>query len=153
MFANLQLREFAISANGAKTAQLLNEKNEHLTIVLDEPVYSPFGASSWSNDPKATRYTIELSLYPEQVVQWRKFNDWAVGYLAQESERLLKKQLTPEQMLEMYNSPLHEREGYAPTLRCKISLGQSQHACKFWNSAHEQIAEPETLKGTPSAPV
>jgi len=63
----------------------------------------------------------KINLTEEQEEQFQRFDEWAVGYLAEQSERLFKKKLTPDQVREGYRSPVTKKGSYRGHLRCKIN--------------------------------
>ena len=104
------------------------------------------------NDEQVTRKTVEWSLGTTALQAYFKaFDQWAVKYLAANSERLFKKQLNEKQISEVYRSPVTSREGYAPTLRCKINVSGS-HCCRFWNDVGIQMEMPADLRGRDCRP-
>ena len=146
-FSKLQLKDIAISAKGAKSAAAVLENGEKLVWTCPEKVMTPWGATNFG-DEQQVRRTIEFSLSTPALQDWFKcFDTWAVKYLAANSERLFKKQLTEKQVGEVYRSPMSAREGYAPTWRCKISPS----SCRFWNDAGMLMEMPE-LRGRQCRP-
>ena len=91
--ANLSLSEPIISARGAKSCALTDGQDGKVLFQLGSaatPTSTPFGASSF-NEEASTRKTIDFRLTPEQDEAWKAFDDWAVAYLAEHSERLFKR--------------------------------------------------------------
>ena len=124
-FSQLQLAEPIVSSRGAKSSALSTNgvKYVHTVGSREEPLTSPFGASSFG-DEQTTRKTIEFRI----PVMWIDFSDrfdaWAVTYLTCHSERLFKKPLTLEQVCDGYKPCVSRRGTYPPTLRCKLNIAK-----------------------------
>jgi hypothetical protein len=96
-----------VSARGAKSCALLDAANKVCFTLgsREEPTSTPFGATVFGDEPN-TRKTIEFNLSPEQEESFAKFDRWSVTYLAMNSQRLFKKEMSEEQIRENYKSPL-----------------------------------------------
>ena len=142
-----QIKDPQISARGAKSCPVLNAEGDKVFFTLgskSQPVSTPFGATSF-NDEATSRKTIEFNLTPEQEEQFRQFDEWAVGYLAEQSERLFKKKLTPDQVREGYRSPVTKKGSYRGHLRYKInSSGASMVRC--WSTEDKRREMPGDLR-------
>ena len=135
------------SARGAKTCTLLDKDEQKVMLIVgskEQPVRTPFGASTYNNED-TPRKTLEFRLTDQQVEEFVAFDTWAIQYLADNSERLFKKQLTKAQVEEHYRSPLSRKEGYQPLLRCKVNC-TSAAACRCWNGDGERVSMPEDLR-------
>lgn len=135
------------SARGAKSCTLLDKDGQKVTVILgskEAPTSTPFGASSY-NDEATVRKNLDLRLNDQQADQFTALDVWAVQYLADNSERLFKKKLTKAQVEEHYRSPVSQREGYQPLLRCKVNcFGNAAVRC--WNTDSERVDMPEDLR-------
>ena len=141
------LKDPQTSARGARTCQLQDKDGKRIHFTLGsrlEPCTTPFGASSW-NDENASRKTLDFHLTDEQAAEFDAFDEWAIGYLAEHSERVFKKKLTAEQVAQNYRSPVIRKDEYRPHLRCKINTA-GQHACRAWSEAEERRELPEDLR-------
>ena len=151
--SNLILKDPQISARGAKSCPLLDDKDCKVYITIgskDKPVSTPFGATSF-NDEATSRKTIEFNLTEEQEEQFKRFDVWAIGYLSEHSERLFKKKLTPDQVREGYRSPVTKKGSYRGHLRCKInSSGTAMVRC--WNSEDKRREMPTDLRNHEMVP-
>ena len=151
--SNWQIKDPQISARGAKSCPVLKANGEKVFFNLgskSEPVSSPFGATSF-NDEATSRKTIEFNLTEEQEEQFKKFNEWAIGYLSEHSERLFKKKLTPDQVSEGYRSPVTKKGSYRGHLRCKInSSGTTMVRC--WSTEDIRRELPADLRNHEMVP-
>ena len=151
--SNLILKDPQISARGAKSCPILNAQGDKVTFKLgskSEPVSSPFGATSF-NEEATSRKTIEFNLTPEQEEQFQQFDEWAIAYLSEHSERLLKKKLTPEQVREGYRSPVTKKGSYRGHLRCKINCsGVAMARC--WSTEDKRREMPADLRNHEMVP-
>ena len=146
-FASWQIKDPQISARGAKSCPVLNANGDKAFFTLgskSEPVSTPFGATSF-NDEATSRKTIEFNLTPEQEAQFQEFDEWAIGYLAAQSERLFKKKLTPDQIREGYRSPVTKKGSYRGHLRCKINVSGGAMA-RCWNDEDKRRELPADLR-------
>ena len=96
------IRDPQISARGAKYCMIedsssrANDGKIRLYIGSKEsPSGTPFGASTF-NGEEAKRKNIEFTLSPQQEESLQRVYDWAVPYLAEHSERILRKRMTVE---------------------------------------------------------
>ena len=148
--AAYSLKNPQISARGAKSCQLHDKEGKRVHFTLGsrtEPCTTPFGASAW-NDENANRKTIDFHLTDEQAREFDAFDSWAMGYLAEHSERIFKgKKLTVEQVAQSYRSPVVRKEGYRPHLRCKINT-DGANACRAWSAEDERRELPHELRGS-----
>jgi len=145
---NWQLKDWTISAKGAKSCSMYKTPNDKVFMTLGDrtnPMRTPFGASSFNNDETATRKTIEFTLSPEQAETWEKFDAWAVGYLEKNSERLFKKKMSHTEVKLSYKSPVTKKGDYKPHLRCKINTaGTAPVRC--WDENDLRCLLPEDLR-------
>ena len=93
-FAQIALKDTVTSSRGSRSSQVRNEdgttKIHFLLGTAQDPIQTPFGATSFSNDGNS-RITIEFSFTPEQEKYWQSFDQWAVAYLTKHSFRLFKR--------------------------------------------------------------
>ena len=68
---------------------------------------------------------------------------WAKDYVEKESERLLGKQLTKDQIDCAYCSYVKESPGKQPLLKFKINMPNSAKPCRIWNSDGSQAEWPQ----------
>ena len=144
---NFALGDPIVSSRGAKSCTLSAGKDGKAIFTLGSrhaPVSTPFGASSY-NDENNSRKTLDLRLNPEQDGDFLCFDEWAVRYITEHSERLFKKTLTQSQVQEHYRSPVTRKEGYQPLLRCKINV--SGRSCvRVWDEENLRTGLPDDLR-------
>jgi hypothetical protein len=141
-----QLKDTCVSARGAKSCALLDAANKVCFTLgsREEPTSTPFGATVFGDEPN-TRKTIEFNLSPEQEESFAKFDRWSVTYLAMNSQRLFKKEMSEEQIRENYKSPLTKKGDYGAHLRCKLNtIGRGAVRC--WDTQSMRIDMPEDLR-------
>jgi hypothetical protein len=143
MFSQLHLADAVISARGAKSCALTDGSAKCIITVgaRDALLTTPFGLCSFGEEP-TQRKSIELRLNPQWLEYFQNFDSWAVTYLSVNSERLFKKQLTVDQLKEMYKPCVSQRGSYPATLRCKATLGGSA-AVRCWDALDQRMAVPE----------
>ena len=143
---NLQLKELTISARGVKSAQIATLDEAPLYFTLETLTHSPFGPSSFDKDPNASRMQLDIRLAGTEEEFFDSLDQWAVATVAENSERLFKKKLTPEQAYDRYHPCLRKSEKHPTLLKTKINL-YGNRPCMFWNSSEELIGAPDDWKG------
>ena len=121
------VRDPQISSRGAKSCQIEHTKPEagsdgkiRLNVgSIEHPTRTPFGATTFDGQESAQK-TIEFNLSEDEVETFQGIVDWLAGYLATHSERIFKKTLSKEQVVESLRSPVTQRGSYQPHVRCKI---------------------------------
>ena len=93
-FVGCKLGEVLVNGKGAKSARVESYGQPVIFNLGDreQPVLSPFGATSFGDEVNP-RLTIEFKLDETQEAHWNAFDKWAIAYLAEHSERLLKRPL------------------------------------------------------------
>ena len=121
------VRDPQISTSGAKSCQIEHAKPEpgsdskiRINVGSKEhPTKTPFGATTFDGQ-ESSQKTIEFNISDTEVAHFKAIVDWLAGYLASHSERIFKKTMTRDQVMESIKSPVTQREGFQPHLRCKI---------------------------------
>ena len=144
----LALSEPFVSARGAKSCALTIDGHKHIVTLgsRSDLLTTPFGASSFG-DEATTRKSIEFRLAPDSIwlAYFTTLDAWAVPYIALNSERLFKKTLTGDQVLEIYK-PIVQRKGtYPATVRCKINVAGGS-AVRCWSALDQRMPIPEDLR-------
>ena len=142
-FADWQLADVSVTPKGAKQCLLSDGAGKQPVIyVPDELLVVPFGYSSWE---ESARKNLELRCAGGVEAFFLQLDDWARAYLVRNSERLFKKQLTPEQVAENYKSPLHKKGDYPALLRTKINTA-GMNQIRIWDAQGNEAAEPTNWK-------
>jgi hypothetical protein len=151
-FDQLQLADAVVNHRGAKSCALTNDGSKFVHTVgsREEPLTSPFGASSF-NDENTVRKTIEFRLPAEWANFWDGFDAWAVTYITCHSNRLFGKPMSIEQVRDGYKPCVTRRGTYAPTLRCKITLSGS-NAVRCWSPEGVRVDVPDEFRGMELVP-
>ena len=121
------VRDPQISSRGAKSCQIEHTKPEagsdgkiRLNVgSIEQPTKTPFGATTFDGQESAQK-TIEFNLSEVEVEKFKGIVEWLEGYLSVHSERIFRKPMTREQISESIRSPVTQRGGYQPHLRCKL---------------------------------
>lgn len=131
----LQLGEVTVNAKGAKLA-LLTSGGERFHYTTPSPLRAPFGGpSNFDKDKDAPRQNLELRCSDEAVAAFFKgLDEWAVEYICAHSQRLFKKNLSLQQVKEMYHPCLRQAVGYDPLLRTKINMPGARGECRYWTA-------------------
>ena len=111
---------------------------------------TPFGATSWDG---GTRLTLDYYLEEQHLKFFNALDQHFIAYLAANSERLLKKSYTIEEIRENYRPLVNTREGYAPTIRTKVNTIGARR-CRVWTENCQSLDElPADLKDFKLCPV
>ncbi len=131
--ANISLRDVFTTKTGAKIASF-KDGDDDLVYLPDEFLRVPFEPSTWDKDPASGRLNLVLETTPSVLKEFQQFDEWLIKYIAEHSERLLKKRLSVEQVRGNYSSCLKTSEKYPATLKTKIDLGNnSKHIVCCWS--------------------
>ena len=140
--ANLSLSALCINARGNKTATLL-DGSQRLVQTFAQPARCLFGPSNFDKDESAARQGIPFELTQEMSEFFTKLDVWAKQYIEQESERLLGKPLTKEQVEQGYVSCVKESPGKPPLLKLKINMAHSAKPCRAWHPDGSEAPWPQ----------
>ena len=138
----LSLSAININARGNKTATVL-DGNQRFVATFEDPARCLFGPSTFDKDESATRQGIPFELTQELSEFFSHLDVWAKSYIEKESERLLGKQLTKEQVEAGYVSCVKEAPGKAPLLKLKINMSNSPKPCRFWQADGSEAPWPQ----------
>ena len=72
--------------------------------------------------------------------------EWAVEYLADESERIFRRKMTADQVIDCLNNPVTKKGDYKAQLRCKIDTSGT-YAVRCWSSTGHRCDLPADLGG------
>ena len=125
------------SSRGQKSCQLKTLDKEPVRFQLGENIRTRFGAATFDRT-NAPRRNIDFDLaeVPDAAKQLTDIDEWAIAYIASNSERIFKKKLSRDEVSNNYK-PLLSSYG----VRCKMNLRGSR-ACTFWGEANEQVDPP-----------
>ena len=144
----------ATTNRGAKSANILTEFGippvKRLATASD-PLTTPYGASTF--DSHTTRHNIDFTI-DKPLQQWlQELDQWAQKMLLKESPRFFKKQLSKEEVAQMYQSTIkkHEKDGtqYPDTVRCKFTVSRLNH----WSVHHKPREAPADYKACDLVPM
>ena len=148
---SLFINDVHVNAKGIKSAQLLDENRKPL-FYHGDLARSPFGPSNFDKDESAPRMNIELRMSPEHMQFFEQLDEFIVQYLSVHSERLFKKQLSPEAIRDRYSSSMKQSDKHDPLLTCKINIPKSMTPCRFWTEAGERTQMPADWRRTDLKP-
>ena len=140
--ANLSLSALNINARGNKTATLL-DGTQRLVRTFAEPARCLFGPSNFDKDESAARQGIPFELTQEMSEFFTMLDVTAKTLIEQESERLLGKALTKDQVEQAYVSCVKETPGKPPLLKLKINMPHSAKPCRFWHPDGSEAPWPQ----------
>ena len=137
----LSLSNICINARGNKTASVL-DGNQRLVTSFEEPARCLFGPSTYDKDEGAARQGVPFELTQELSEFFTHLDVWAKAYIEKESERLLGKQLSKEQVEAGYVSCVKETPGKSPLVKLKINMPNSSRPCRFWHADASEAPWP-----------
>ena len=141
-FDNWHLADQLVTAKGAKTC-LLTADSKPVVFQPKSRVTCPFGITSWEED--TVRKNLEIRCTPELEAYFDSFDQWAISYIAQNSGRLLKKELSEQTIRENYKPALNKKADYPALLRTKVNtLGTKE--VRFWDERGKPAESPEDWK-------
>ena len=114
-----QIADVFVTARGAKIYKVTSPEGQPCTWLPAARVRAPFGPGSFDKDCNATRLNLDICVEDEQLLgECGALDRWAVGYLAEHSERLFKKKMTEQQVVEAYTPCMRPPRDpkYAPLL-------------------------------------
>ena len=91
--------------------------------------------------PRARESPFELTQELSEILTM--LDTWAKGYIEKESERLLGKQLTQDQVEQSYVSCVKEATGKPPLLKLRINMQNSAKPCRFWHADGTEAPWPQ----------
>ena len=150
--ATLRIDDVFCTASGAKIARICD--GDGPLVLMTEEMRCPFNAGTFDNDPTATRLNLQLAVENESLLQsLRGLDTWIVGYLAQHSDRIFKRNLTREQVQLGYTSVLRQpaKEGHSPLLRAKLDT-EGRYAVCCWGPEGEGVPPPDNWAGIRTQP-
>ena len=139
----------ATNSRGAKSAQILSHGTppvKRLGTAAD-PLQTPFGASNF--DPGSTRHTIEFNLPKHEKEFFEQLDAWARKLLVKESPRLFKRQLSEQEVSQIYQSVIKKNGEYPDRVRCKFTVSRLNH----WGVDHKPREAPLDYKSCDLVPM
>ena len=138
----LSLSNTTVNGRGNKTASCLDGKERFVTS-FEEPARCLFGPSTFDKDEAAVRQGLPFELTQELSEFFTHLDVWAKAYIEKESERLLGKQLSKEQVEAGYVSCVKETAGKSPLAKLKINMPNSARPCRFWHADGSEAPWPQ----------
>ena len=136
------------TSRGSKIAPLKCE-GKHCVYTPDSYLRVIFEPGSFDKDPTAQRLNLVLECDDDFQAQIAAFDAWFVEYLTVNSERLLKRKMSPEQVANGYCSCVKLPTGwksFQPTLKTKIDL-EGLGTIRCWDTNGASISMPYTWRG------
>jgi hypothetical protein len=120
----------------------LTDAGERCFYTFPEATRCCFGPDKFDKDASAPRQNLQIRVSGEAAEYFRGLDDWAVDYISEHSERLVKEQLTVQQVRDAYHPTIRQTPGYEPLLRAKINMPNSCGACRCWTAGGESHEPP-----------
>ena len=151
--ASLTIDDVFTAPRGSKSARIRCGDGGELAFTPACKLRVPFAPSSFDKNPNATKLNLQLSIEDEATLrELKSFDEWVVEHVAQNSERLLRKSMTKEQVQSVYTSNLKSKDGFAPLLKTQLHLAGRNAVC-YWGDYNSTIDPPpppgpDAWKGT-----
>jgi len=150
-YSTWQLSDVIVTQTKAKIC-ILNSNGLPISFIPTETtIRAPFGPSRFDKTQTTGRQSLEFRCNPEILESFARFDEWAVAYLTEHSERIFKKPLTKEQIVEMYRSPISQKGENPALLRTKINLDPGG-TCRFWTPEGQPRDPPDSWKSAEFVP-
>jgi len=134
------LSDQTVSSKGQKSCQL-SADHQQVKFQLGDGLRTRFGASTFDKNVDAVRRNLDFDLEEGETLERLKAIDtWAIEYITENSERLLKKKLSSAEVINGY-TPLVRVYGSCSSVKTKINLRGSR-AATYWDDQGKQILEP-----------
>ena len=121
VFEQFALADQFATSKGSNICALACD-NLPVEVVIPARVKAPFEPGNFDK-AYSTRQTLQLRCGPELEDYFKGLDAWAIDYIAEHAERLLKKPLTKEQVIEGYTSSLSQKGPNPTLLKTKIYVG------------------------------
>ena len=134
------LSEQSVSSKGQKSCQLTAD-HQPVKFQLGDGLRTRFGASTFEKNVDAVRRNLDFDLDEgETLEKLKEIDAWAIDYITQHSERLLKKKLSRGEVENGY-TPLVRTYGSCNSVKTKINI-RGPRAATYWDDQGKQIHEP-----------
>ena len=129
-----------MSSKGQKSCALTAD-HKPVSFQLGNALRTKFGATSFDKGVDAPRRSLDFEITDDDILaRLREIDLWAINYIAEHSERLLKKKLTPSEVENNYK-PLVHTYGSSSGVKTKINL-RGGRAATFWDEGGVQLKDP-----------
>ena len=150
VFEQFALADQFATSRGTKICVLTCNAAPVRVIPTKTPVSTPFEPGNFDKKYSA-RQNLVFCCSPEMEDYFKGLDSWAIDYITEHSERLLKKTLTREQVLEGYTPAISQRGKYPTQLKTKINM-EGTNACKYWTSKGTKRGPPDSWRATECIP-
>ena len=134
------LADQTVSSKGQKSCALTAD-HKTVSFQLGTALRTRFGATSFDKGVDAPRRSLDFEITDDDMLaRLREIDIWAIAYIAEHSERLMKKKLSPSEVENNYK-PLVHVYGSSSGVKTKINL-RGPRAATFWDEAGTQLKEP-----------
>ena len=126
VFEQFALADQFVTSRGTKICVLTCDAAPVRAIPTKTPMTAPFEPGNFDKTASA-RQTLVFCCNPETEEYFKSLDAWAIDYITEHSERLFKKTLTREQIIEGYTSAISQKGNYPTQFKTKINL-EGAHA-------------------------
>ena len=140
---NLTIRDVFTTRNGAKIASIMDGDGD-LVFQPKEYLRMPFEPSAFDKSERE-RLNLMFETTTPILEAFERLDEWLIQYIAEHSERILKKRFSLDQVRANYSSCIRMSEkGYPATLKTKLDLGTGKHAVFCWDDDGNQVDTPKS---------
>lgn len=141
----LQIGSVATSGKGAKSAPISLPGDKPAYWQPKVPLLACYEPSAYQN-ADATRVNAVLRPAAEHEAELKALDEWCLSFVAENSERLVGRAQSIEQLSGLYQPCLRTSDKYPPSVRVKMNL-QGFSATKFWDEAGKATTAPASWTG------
>ena len=142
--ADIHICDVKTTLNGTKVANIKADDDD-LIYLLDEFMSIPFNPSSFV-ESDSTHKNLLITMSDAIHKEFARLDACLIIYIAEHSERILKKRQSIEQVRANYVSCIRTSKDYPPTIKTKVELGGGQYGVVCWDSDGERVDLPESWR-------
>jgi hypothetical protein len=140
-----EVSDITTNARGVRSASILynGEPPRKRFGSVTTPLCTPYGVSSFED---STRMNLDFQLTKDLRGLLQQLDEWARKTLLKQSPRFFKRQVSKEELAQMYQSCVrkHERNGtkFEDTVRVKFTKSKLKH----WGFNHDPVDPPKDYR-------
>ena len=149
-FENFVLAEQVATTKGARICALACD-GASVRVTFASRVRTPFGPGTFDKTVYSTRQSLQLSCGSEMEEYFEEFDAWSVEYLAENAERIFKKPMTRDQIVDGFKPTLTRKGSYPALLRTKINV-EGVRPCRYWDENGAPREAPQDWRAVELVP-
>jgi len=141
-FDKWRLADASSNQKGLKTCALSYD-GLPVSFALGKGLHTRYGATTWDKSSDAIRRNLDFDITSASDIKQvlSEIDEWTKGYIEDNSERLLGRKMTKDEVYWNYKPLLLDTMG-KQGIRTKITLA-GNYACSFWDVDRNPTTPPE----------